>query len=56
MKKEIEERDKFIAMMEEHPELFYDTSELDGLEDDKVTQKTQNEWIEEFVEKNCSEK
>ena len=56
MKKEMEERDIFIAMMEEHPELFYDTSELDGLEDDKVTQKTQNEWIEEFVEKNCSEK
>ena len=42
--------------MEEHPELFYDTSELDGLEDNEVTQKTLNEWIEELVEKNCSKK
>lgn len=48
--------DIFIELMEEHPELFYDTSELDGLEDNEVTQKTLNEWIEELVEKNCSKK
>lgn len=52
----MEERDILIAMMEEYPELFYDTSELDGLEDNEVTQKALNEWIEELVEKNCSEK
>lgn len=52
----MEERDILIAMMEEHPELFYDTSELGGLEDNEVTQKTPNEWIEELVEKNGSEK
>lgn len=46
----------FIEFMEEHPELFYDISELDGLEDNEVTQKPLNEWIEELVEKNCSEK
>jgi len=55
-KKEMEERDIFIAMMEEHPELFYDTSELEGMKDNEVTQKPLNEWIEELVEKNCSEK
>ena len=52
----MEGHDIFIELMEEHPELFYDTSELDGLEDNEVTQKTLNEWIEEFVEKKCSEK
>ena len=52
----MEGHDIFIELMEEHPELFYDTSELDGLEDNEVTQKTLNEWIEELVEKNCSEK
>ncbi len=52
----MEERDILIAMMEEHPELFYDTSELEGLEDNEVTQKTLKEWIEELVEKNGSEK
>ena len=46
----------FIEYMEEHPELFYDISELDGLEDNEVTQKPLNEWIEELVEKDCSEK
>lgn len=56
IKKKMEDRDILIAMMEEHPELFYDTSELDGLEDNEVTQKPLNEWIEEIVEKNCSEK
>ena len=56
IKKKMEDRDILIAMMEEHPELFYDTSELDGLEDDEVTQKPLNEWIEELVEKNCLEK
>jgi len=54
-KKEMEERDILIAMMEEHPELFYDTSELEGMEDNEVTQKPLNEWIEELVE-NRSEK
>ena len=48
--------DNLIAMMEEHPELFHDTSELEGLEDNEVTQKTLNEWIDEFVKKNCSKK
>ena len=52
----MEGHDIFIELMEEHPELFYDTSELDGLEDNEVTQKTLNEWIEELVEKNCLEK
>jgi len=52
----MEGHDIFIELMEEHPELFYDTSELDGLEDNEVTQKTLNEWIEELVEKNCSKK
>ena len=52
----MEERDIFIAMMEEHPELFYDTCELGGMEENEVTQKTLNEWIEELVEKNGSEK
>ena len=56
IKKKMEDCDILIAMMEEHPELFYDTSELDGLEDDEVIQKPLNEWIEELVEKNCSEK
>jgi hypothetical protein len=56
MKKDMEELDNLIAMMEEHPELFYDTSELEGMEDNEVTQKPLNEWIEEFVEKKCSEK
>ena len=46
----------FIEFMEEHPELFYDISELDGSEDNEVTQKPLNEWIEELVEKDCSEK
>lgn len=50
----MEGHDIFIELMEEHPELFYDTSELDGLEDNEVTQKTLNEWIEELVKKNCS--
>jgi hypothetical protein len=52
----MEGHDIFIELMEEHPELFYATSELDGLEDNEVTQKTLNEWIEELVEKNCSKK
>ena len=52
----MEGHDIFIELMEEHPELFYDTSELDGLEDNEVTRKTLNEWIEELVEKNCSKK
>ena len=56
MKKDMEELDNLIAMMEEHPELFYDTSELEGMEDNEVTQKPLNEWIEELVEKKCSEK
>ena len=56
IKKKMEDRDILIAMMEEHPELFYDTSELEGMEDNEVTQKPLNEWIEELVEKNCSEK
>lgn len=55
-KKKMEDRDILIAMMEEHPELFYDTSELDGLEDDEVIQKPLDEWIEDLVEKNCLEK
>lgn len=56
IKKKMEERDILIAMLEEHPELFYDTSELDGLEDDEVIQKPLDEWIEDLVEKNCLEK
>ena len=52
----MEGHDIFSELLEEHPELFYDTSELDGLEDNEVTQKTLNEWIEELVEKNCSKK
>jgi hypothetical protein len=56
IKKKMEDRDILIAMMEEHPELFYDTSELDGLEDDEVIQKPLDEWIEDLVEKNCLEK
>ena len=56
MKKDMEELDNLIAMMEEYPELFYDTSELEGMEDNEVTQKPLNEWIEELVEKKCSEK
>ena len=56
IKKKMEDRDILIAMMEEHPELFYDTSELDGLEDDEVIQKPLGEWIENLVEKNCLEK
>ena len=56
IKKTMEDRDILIAMMEEHPELFYDTSELDGLEDDEVIQKPLDEWIEDLVEKNCLEK
>jgi len=56
IKKKMEDCDILIAMMEEHPELFYDTSELDGLEDDEVIQKPLDEWIEDLVEKNCLEK
>lgn len=56
IKKKMEERDILIAMLEEHPELFYDTSELDGLEDDEVIQKPLDEWIEDLVKKNCLEK
>lgn len=56
IKKKMEDRDILIAMMEKHPELFYDTSELDGLEDDEVIQKPLDEWIEDLVEKNCLEK
>lgn len=56
IKKKMEDRDILIAMMEEHPELFYDTSELDGLEDDEMIQKPLDEWIEDLVEKNCLEK
>ena len=56
IKKKMEDRDILVAMMEEHPELFYDTSELDGLEDDEVIQKPLDEWIEDLVEKNCLEK
>lgn len=56
IKKKMEDRDILIAMMEEHPELFYDTSELDGLEDDEVIHKPLDEWIEDLVEKNCLEK
>ena len=52
----MEGHDILIELMEEHPELFYDTSELDGLQGNEVTQKTLNEWIEELVEKNGSEK
>ncbi len=52
----MEDRDILIAMMEEHPELFYDTCELDGLEDDEVIQKPLDEWIEDLVKKNCLEK
>lgn len=56
IKKKMEDRDILIAMMEEHPELFYDTSELDDLEDDEVIQKPLDEWIEDLVKKNCLEK
>ena len=52
----MEGHDILIGLMEEHPELFYDTSELEGFEDNEVAQKPLNEWIEELVEKNCSEK
>ena len=52
----MEEHDIFIELMEEHPELFYDSSELEGMEDNEVTQKPLDEWIEELVEKNSSEK
>lgn len=54
----MEEHDIFIAMMEEYPELFYDTSELEDScnteENDGVTQKTIGEWetwIEEEIKK-----
>lgn len=44
----MEGHDIFIELMEEHPELFYDTSELDGLDNggvnDGITQKTIEEW------------
>lgn len=55
----MEERDMLIAMMEEHPELFYDTSELDGIdnavENDSVTQKTIKEW-EQWIEEKMKNK
>lgn len=39
--------EKFAAIMEEHPEMFYDTTELDDL-DGEETQKTLEEWLEEI--------
>ena len=44
----MEGHDIFIKLMEEHPELFYDTCELEDPgntgENDGVTQKTIEEW------------
>lgn len=55
----MEERDILIAMMEEYPELFYDTTELDGLNggdmNDCVTQKTIKEW-EQWIEEKMKNK
>ena len=55
-KYERKEEKIFYRIYGRAPELFYDISELDGLEDNEVTQKPLNEWIEELVEKDCSEK
>ena len=35
-------------IMEEHPELLYDISELDGIDNNDVTQKTLEEWLDEL--------
>ena len=42
----------FTDMMENHPELFYDTSELDDMEDGSVTHKNLEEWLEEIKKMN----
>lgn len=39
---------KFAEIMEENPILFYDTTELEGLEDESTTQKSFDEWLKEF--------
>ena len=48
-----ENNDAFVALMEENPTVFYDTSELEDLGgdgiNDGVTQKTIQEW-EEWIE------
>ena len=48
-----ENNDAFVALMEENPTVFYDTSELEDLGGDRindgVTQKTIQEW-EEWIE------
>lgn len=47
-----ENYDALVALIEENPTLFYDISELedlDGHENDGVTQKTIQEW-EEWIE------
>lgn len=42
-----EKLEKLAAFIEEHPEIFYDTTELDDCEDE-VIQKTFEEWLEEL--------
>ena len=56
-----ENYDALVALMEENPTVFYDTSELEDLGgdgiNDGVTQKTTQEW-EEWIEeqmKKCEE-
>ena len=56
-----ENYDALVALMEENPTVFYDTSELEDLGgdgiNDRVTQKTTQEW-EEWIEeqmKKCEE-
>lgn len=38
--------DVLAEIMEKHPELFYDTSELSSIDNNEVTQKTIEEWLE----------
>ena len=42
-------------IMEKHPKLLYDISELDGIDNNDVTQKTLEEWLDEFIEKDEQE-
>lgn len=51
-KKQSRPREEQLAMfseiMEENPILFYDTTEIEGLEDEPITQKSFDEWLEDF--------
>jgi len=48
MKNKNEQFELFAEMMEANPTLFYDTTELDGMENNEVTQKTLPELDEEI--------